>query len=104
MSDESERRWHVDKRIPVPTIVAIVVQGALLAFAGGQLYALVGENSRRIATLERFAEKTAENRYTDKDASRDRLLTDLKVEELRRSIERLEKERRSASNKLPADQ
>lgn len=52
VSDEQDKHWHLDKRVPVAIIVAIVVQTAGMVWWASSL-------SERVNTLERQAQSSA---------------------------------------------
>lgn len=89
MNGTETDRWRVDRHIPLATILAIMAQTVAIVWWASGI-------DHRVGALETFAGKTEETRYTNRDADRDKLLADLKIEELRRRINRLEHERGSA--------
>lgn len=59
-SDGTERHWHLDKRVPVALIVAIMVQtGTAVWWAAGQ-DATVANHSERLAKLEAQEDKVSD--------------------------------------------
>lgn len=66
----TDNGWHLDKRVPIAIIIALIVQGVGLGI-------LWGEFATRVAVVERRTEKLTE-KLEDVPASLAEIQTDLK--------------------------
>ena len=57
MTDESERHWHLDKRVNLSIIIAIVAQTAALLIWGTRLDSRVENLEKRFVAVEPQAER-----------------------------------------------
>ena len=53
----SDRQWHLDKRVPIAIIFAIMAQTASVAWWAARLDSRVGVLEREVAAREQFQER-----------------------------------------------
>lgn len=50
--DPASQGWHLDRRIPITLLAAILLQAMAFAWAASAAFSQIGDNSRRIEALE----------------------------------------------------
>lgn len=70
--NKDEAKWHLDKRVPIALIVAILVQCGTGIWWGATMAARVDSNERRIVQLEANSQKMADS-FTTMNAQMSRL-------------------------------
>lgn len=86
--DPASQGWHLDRRIPITLLAAILLQAMALAWAASAAFAQIGDNERRIEALEasrsvdravqgQISERLA--RIEERSAQQTALLADIKA-------------------------
>lgn len=60
MADSEETKWHLDKRVPLALIVAILAQTAGALFWASAIHFQVGANKEQIVALQKQIERAAD--------------------------------------------
>lgn len=83
---EALKGWHLDHRIPVALILALIVQTAGMVWWASGITAQVSDHERRLAVTERLAETKARD---DRDLSERLVRLESGMGEIGRAIDRL---------------
>ncbi|MEM8838921.1 MAG: hypothetical protein AAGE89_12565 [Pseudomonadota bacterium] len=86
MSMQSESYWHLDKRIPLAMIAAIIIQTVGVTWWAATLTERVDDLRAQVTQLQGFAA----DRYTQTEASRDWRRADGEINEITKRLRSLE--------------